>query len=174
MNYCMTYGTVIGTTFVDVTQVSIPSKKDSRIRTYIEHLILIYEGECLDSFSLNNNSINFKIIFSDDQKRNSFIKDANETIDSGKLVTIDINENSNLANLIIKFDDLMESISPFLDFVKNNGGIDKNSNSFPGIKEFEKARLNGLLPANVQDSKYSFEVFMEDYLMGKITLEKSK
>lgn len=174
MNYCTNYGTVIGTNFVDVTKVSIPPGKESRIRTYIEHLILIYEGKCIDSFSCNDNSINIIITFNDAQKRESFIKDVNKTIDSGKLTTINIDEESNLYNLIIKFEDLLNSISPFLDFVKNNGGIDKSSNSFPGIKEFEKARLNGLLPTNVLDSKVSFEKFMEDYLMGKILLEKSK
>lgn len=171
MSYCTNYGTVIGTDFIDVTKVSIPPGKESRIRKYIEYLVLIYEGKCLDSFTCND-SFNIVISFRDNNHRNAFIEDVNKTIDTGNLTTIDINEEANLYNLITKFKDVMDSISPFLDFVKKNDDVDKNSDKFTGVENFEKALLSGTITDEILESKVAFETFMENYIMGKTLIEK--
>ncbi len=169
MSFCTNYGTINGTNLIDVTAVTIPPGAGSQIRIYVDYLINIYNGKQINSFNYQN-SIVIQITFSDAENRNNFIEDVNKTIETGKLASINANEVNNLSNMVLDFFKIMDGLNPFLDLVKNNGGIDNAKSS---CAEFEKARMEGTLSPEVLDAKKCFETFMEEYLIGRTFMEKN-
>lgn len=84
MKHYLNFGAFVNLKHSTVTLITIPPDKVSRSQKYVEVLIKTYDGTILSCYTIRDDSRRYKILFSDDEKRNSFINDFTEVISDVK------------------------------------------------------------------------------------------
>lgn len=82
MKHYLNFGAIVNLKHCIVTLITIPPDKVSRCQKCVEDLIKTHDGTILSSYTIRDNSKRYKILFSDNEKRNSFTKDFTEIISS--------------------------------------------------------------------------------------------
>ena len=182
-NYCK-HHTTIGGMFSDgtvITDITIPPSCGERILLFVIQTVMKNGGKIWENpaFGMDGSILLTPITFQSNDAREKCCQEIEKTIEKVlenqnpiSITTVEGEEDKfevrlNIEFLFLQFQNIMEKISPAIEFVESHGGwFDGETGQFPGFDALEKARADGTLGEEQAKALLTFGNFMGAYIFG--------